>query len=437
MSTNFHPTGVQRSRLPVYLLCWLCLAADGYDLMTYGATLPALIGKEPFQLTPDQAGHIGSIALTGMLVGSLVAGMLTDQIGRRRIFIASVALFSLGMVLTSVASTLELFVAFRILTCLGVGGLLPTAVALASEFTNPDRRSRTLGFVLTGPPVGMVVATFAASRLVPDHGFRPVYALAGLMLLAVPVLWALLPESPSFLAARGRTDEAARARAAYGLETPPASVAVTGSFATLVSGRMIVPTLLIWATTFCSLLTVFGITTWLPQVMAGAGYGLGSSIEFLLVYCLGAVIGTVLASQIAERVGPKPVVIVGYAAAAIALLLVATTPATGLLVALVMLAGFGGFGTQNILNDFIARFYPAGARASGLGWALGVGRVGGIIGPTFGAWAIAHANPLTATAVAFAFTALLGALVMTFVPRTAPVSAADAEAGPATTEVAR
>src|SRR3954469_11618940 len=203
-----------RSRLPVYVLCWLCLVADGYDLMTYGATIPALIGKAPFHLTPAQAGHIGSIALTGMLAGSLVAGMLTDRIGRRRIFIASVAVFSLGMLLTSVAPTLDLFVAFRILTCFGVGGLLPTAVALASEFSNPTSRSRTLGRVLTGPPVGMVVASFLASRLVPDHGFRPIYALAGVMLLLVPLLWALLPESPSFLAARGRHDAGARARPA-------------------------------------------------------------------------------------------------------------------------------------------------------------------------------------------------------------------------------
>lgn len=431
-------TGTARSRLPVYLLCWLCLVADGYDLMSYGATMPALIGQAPFHLTPDQGGHIGSMALTGMLIGSLVAGMLTDRIGRRLIFIASVTLFSTGMLLTSTASSVEMFVAFRVLTCVGVGGLLPTAVALASEFSNPASRSRTLGLVLTGPPVGMVVASFLASRLVPEHGFRPVYAIAGVMLLIVPLLWRMLPESPSFLAARGRSAEADRLRATYALPAPAeAPVQEQGSLSVLVSGRMIVPTLLIWGTTFCSLLTVFGITTWLPQVMAKSGYGLGSSIQFLLVYCLGAVLGTLLASQIAERVGPKPVVVVGYAAAAVALLLVATTPATPLLVALILLAGFGGFGTQNILNDFIARFYPASARASGLGWALGVGRIGGIIGPTFGAWVVSAANPLTATAVAFAVTALLGGLVMLLVPRTAPAIAPAPASTTAPTEALR
>ena len=101
------------------------------------------------------------------------------------------------------------------------------------------------------------------------------------------------------------------------------------------------------------------------------------------------------------------------------LLLIAQRPSTPLLVALVLVAGFGGFGTQNVLNDFIARFYPTSHRASGLGWALGVGRVGGIVGPTFGAWVISGAAPLSATATAFATTALLGAVVMLLIPKQA------------------
>ncbi|KHL13436.1 UNVERIFIED_CONTAM: MFS transporter [Mumia flava] len=417
----------------------MCLVADGYDLMAYGATLPALIGQPPFNLTVDGAGHVGSLALTGMLAGSLVAGTLTDRIGRRKIFLASVTIFSAGMVLAALAPNVEAFVALRILTCFGVGGLLPTAVALASEFTRPETRSRTLGLVLTGPPVGMVVASFFASRVVADHGFRPVYLAAGLMLLVVPVLFRALPESPSYLAARGDAEAAARVRDTYGLPTPAAPAVPAGTAAgaaggrfssvtALVSGRMLVPTLLIWATTFFSLLTVFGITTWLPQVMATSGYGLGSSINFLLVYCLGAVVGTVIAAWLADRFGPKPLVIAGYLAAAIALTLVSGQPATGLLVVLVMLAGFGGFGTQNILNDFIARFYPASSRASGLGWALGVGRIGGIVGPTFGAWVVSGNDPLHATATAFAITALLGGIVMALVPKKAPLDTPAAEA---------
>lgn len=413
--SSLSTTTATRSRRTVFVLVWLSLLADGYDLLAYGATLPSMIGHPPLNLTPAQGGHIGSLALVGMLVGSLVAGTLTDRVGRRRIFLASVTVFSVGMILTALTSQPETFLAARVLTCFGVGGLLPTAVALASEFATPQTRSRTLALVLTGPPAGMVLASATAATVVPSFGHRPVYAAAGVVLLLVPVLWKLMPESPAFLSARGRTTEAAAIRTAYGLPAPAVAAAPTGgSVRALLGGGLLVPTLLIWVTTFFSLLTVFGLTTWLPQVMTKAGFGLGSSITFLLVYCLGAVLGTVIAGRVADRIGPKPLVLIGFVSAAAALLLIATKPAIPVLIVLVLIAGFGGFGTQNVLNDFIARFYPAAIRATGLGWALGVGRLGAIVGPTFGAWVVTRSAPLTATSVAFAVTALLGGFVMLF-----------------------
>ena len=422
-----------RSRLPIFILCWLCLLADGYDLLAYGATLPSLIGRPPFSLTLAQGGQIASLALVGMLVGCTGAGMLTDRLGRRRIFIASVTTFSVAMLLASVAPTVELFVAFRVLTCLGVGGLLPTAIALASEFAAPERRSRTLGLVLTGPPCGMVLAALVSSLVVPNHGFRPVYASAGLILILVPLLVKFLPESPAFLAVRGHTEQAAVVRSTYGLPALPAGDAAVGRspLSAVVRDGNLVPTLLIWATKVFGLLTVFGLTTWLPQVMATSGYGLGSSIAFLLVYSLGGVVGTVVASSIAERMGPKPLVIVGYLAAAGALLCISQRPETVLLVLLVLITGFGGFGTQNVLNDFIARFYPTANRASGLGWALGIGALGSIAGPSFGAAVVDTTSPLTTTATAFAITAVIGAVMMICTPRKAPSLVAQEKAAAA------
>ncbi len=423
ISTPSRPnTSPPRSRMPIFILCWLCLLADGYDLLAYGATLPSLIGRPPFSLTLAQGGQIGSLALVGMLVGCTGAGMLTDRLGRRRIFIASVTTFSVAMLLASAAPTIELFVVFRVLTCVGVGGLLPTAVALTSEFAAPERRSRTLGLVLTGPPCGMVLAAFVSSLVVPTYGFRPVYAAAGLALLLVPLLLKFLPESPAYLAVRGATEPAAVVRSTYGLPALPAGDAAVGRspLSAVVRDGNVVPTLLIWATKVFGLLTVFGLTTWLPQVMATSGFGLGSSIAFLLVYSLGGVVGTIVASSIAERIGPKPLVIVGYLAAAGALLCIGQRPATILLALLVLIAGFGGFGTQNVLNDFIARFYPTANRASGLGWALGIGAFGSIAGPSFGAAVVDTGSPLVTTTTAFAITAVIGAVFMICTPRKAP-----------------
>ncbi|WP_347038366.1 MFS transporter [Glutamicibacter halophytocola] len=185
-----------RSRTIVYFICWLSLIADGYDLYVYGTTPPAIIGQEPFNATAAQAGAVGSLALVGMLIGSLVVGILTDKLGRRRILIGSVLLFSTFMLACAFAPTWELFAAARFIACFGVGGLLPTAVALANEFALPERKSLTLGIVLTGPALGTVAASLSSMLLIENYSFRPVYALGCFGFLACGLGLEIPPRVP-------------------------------------------------------------------------------------------------------------------------------------------------------------------------------------------------------------------------------------------------
>jgi AAHS family benzoate transporter-like MFS transporter len=417
----------KKSLLGIFVICWLGLLADGYDLYVYGATLPGLIGVAPFNITPAAAGAVGSIALVGMLLGSLVVGTLTDRLGRRRIFISALALFSLAMFACAVAPTWETFAAFRFVACFGVGGLLPTAVALANEFADPAKKSLTLGAVLTGPALGTVAASLTSLSLLERYGFRPVYAAGAIALVLVPIAWKHLPESPSFLRARQRAAEAERVEATYGMpctSEAPAPANFASPTRSLFSAGYTRPTLTLWAITILSLLTIFGVSTWLPQVMRNAGYGVGSSVSFLLAYSVGAVIGTVLASAASQKFGPKRLVIVGFVSAAAALLLMSTNPPSAVLAVLAAVAGFGGLGTQNMINDYVAQFYPAGIRATGLGWALAVGRAGAIAGPAYGALVIGFGGGVPLVAAAFALPALAGAALMLLVPaKAAPLVA--------------
>jgi MFS transporter, AAHS family, benzoate transport protein len=416
-----HPTSARpstRAAVLVPLLCWLALIADGYDLFSYGATVPGLLAEPDWGVTPGSAGAVASLALVGVLCGSLVAGTLTDLLGRRRLFVVSIAVFSVAMLSCALAPSFGTFAVCRFVAGLGIGGLLPTAVALTSEFASPGRRSRILGAVLTGPPLGGLLASGVAVATVADGGFRWVYGLGVLPLLLVPVALWLLPESPAFLRARGRTEEADRIAARFGLPAPAAvAVGRHSPVGALFADRRGPVTVGIWLVNVCSLLTVFGVSTWLPQIMRTAGYGVSSAIGFLLLYSAGAVVGTLIAATLAERIGAKAMVLTGFAAAALALLVIATTPPTGLAMALVALAGFGGLGTQNMLNDHVAGYYPAAARATGLGWALGIGRLGAIAGPTYGAAFVGAGSAVAASCLAFAAPALLGALVMTPLPR--------------------
>lgn len=404
-----------KSLAGIFVLCWLGLLADGYDLYVYGATLPALIGQPPFNVTPAAAGAVGSLALVGMLLGSLIVGTLTDRLGRRRIFVSALALFSLAMLACAMAPSWELFAAFRFIACFGVGGLLPTAVALTNEFAPRGKKSLLLGAVLTGPATGTVAASLTSLAVLESSGFRPVYAIGAAGLLIVPFAWFLLPESPSFLRTRSRTAEADSIEAAYGLprttDVPATAVRVSPTRALFANGTG-KTTVLLWGITLLSLLTIFGVSTWLPQIMRTAGFGVGSSVAFLLAYSVGAVVGTVLASVASQKFGPGPLVVVGFASAAAALLLMSANPPAALMTVLAAVAGFGGLGTQNMINDYIAQFYPAATRATGLGWALAVGRIGAIAGPTYGALLVGFGGGVPVAAIAFAAPALLGAVLM-------------------------
>ena len=410
----------------VPVICWLALISDGYDLFSYGATLPGMIDADPWHITAAQGGLVGSLSLIGMLAGSLVAGTLTDILGRRRLFLFSVALFSVAMIGCAISPSFAVFGACRFITGFGVGGLLPTAVAMASEFADPRYRSRILGAVLTGPPVGGLLASIAAIYLVPGGDFRWVYAIgAAALIVVLPLAVVALPESPSFLRSRGRTAEADRIALAHGLPIPsvtaPAKAAVRAGSPVKLLFRPGYggPTVGLWAVNLCSLLVSFGVSTWLPQIMRSAGYALGSALTFLLVYNVGAIVGTLLASTLAERIGAKYLVLIGFGSAATAL---------ALLLVLIAVTGFGGLGTQNMLNDHVAGFYPADARATGLGWALGVGRLGAIAGPTYGAFFVAAGASVVVSALSFAAPALIGAAIMSFLPRRGPLTSTEAAA---------
>lgn len=388
----------------ILIICWLALLCDGYDLYVYGATLPGFLGNPEWGVTKSLAGTVGSIALIGMLLGSLAAGTMTDRLGRRKLLMASLAIFSIGMLLCAVAPNFTAFAVFRFITCIGVGGVLPTAVAIANESAPKGKVSLAVGAVLTGPPVGSLIGALTATALVVDHGVRPVYALGGLSLLLLLAVWRYLPESVVFLAAKSADLSSGSNRVR------------TSSVSRLFTKRQLVPTILFWIVCAISMLTMFGITTWLPVIMQGAGFAAQSSIAFLSIYSLGCIIGTVVIAFIAQASAPKYMVILGFSIATLSLLAVSMTQSHLLLFAAIFCAGVGGMGTQNMINDHIAQYYPPEVRATGLGWALAAGRIGAIAGPTYGAVAATIGGSPGAAAMWFAIPAALGVFVAIVMP---------------------
>jgi AAHS family benzoate transporter-like MFS transporter len=431
----------RRSILWVVALSTAALVFDGYDLVVYGTIVPTLLG-DPSQLgplSPAQAGTLGSYALIGVLVGALAAGAVGDRIGRRRIMLVNLAWFSIGMAATALAPTVGTFALFRFLTGIGVGALVATVGALVAEFAPAEQRNRLNAVVYSGIPAGGVLASLVALTAGDAVGWRGLLWIGALPLVTLlPLALVRLPESPRWLAARSRLAEAAAvsARTGVSLEAAPAAPATASApvrfgFAALARRPLALPTLLLGTMSFAGLLLTYGLNTWLPQIMTDNGYGKSASLAFLLVLNLGAISGGLVASWSADRVGAKRVIVVTFVLAALSLALLPAQLPLAVLLLGVAVAGVGTIGTQVLVYGLVANYYPTRARAAGVAWCAGFGRLGGIVGPVLGGVLVGAGLGGTTAFFLFAGVALIGALVTALVPRARQTDAEPVVASPA------
>ncbi|GAA3844102.1 MFS transporter [Amycolatopsis tucumanensis] len=405
----------------VVALSTIALVFDGYDLVVYGTVLPTLLA-DPSQLghiSAGQAGALGSYALIGVLVGALAAGSLGDWIGRRKIMLVNLAWFSIGMGLTALTQNATAFGFGRFFTGIGVGALVATVGALVAEFAPAGRRNRLNAIVYSGVPAGGVLASLLAIVLADAVGWRGLFWVGALpIVLVLPLAVVKLPESAKWLAARGRVDEARAVSERTGVPLvaePPVTDRV--GFPALATRALAWPTALLGLMSFAGLLLTYGLNTWLPKIMADNGYGKSYSLTFLLVLNLGAIIGGLLASLWADRAGAKRVVVTTFVLAALTLALLPLDLPLGALLLAVAVAGVGTIGTQVLIYGLVSNYYPTRARAAGVAWCAGFGRLGGIVGPVIGGLLVGAGLGGTTAFYIFAGVALAAALVTALVPR--------------------
>ncbi|MGO4189294.1 MFS transporter [Pseudarthrobacter sp. TAF60_1] len=425
----------------VLFCCWLAILAEGYDVGVLGAVLPALAEYKEWSLSPLQLGGLGSYALIGMLIGALFIGTLSDLVGRKKMLIASMLIFSLTQAGAAWAPTPELFGLFRLVGGLGMGGVIPVAAALTIEYSAPNKRSFNYGLMYSGYSLGIVAAALAALFVLPTGGWRAVIFIGAVPVLLVPVLWKFLPESLEFLESKGRKAEA-KALAAklhitdYVPVVPVASRQQGSSpdpwwktITTMFSPAYLRSTVFFWISLFCGLLLVYGLNTWLPSIMKKAGYDLGSSLTFLLVFSLASAIGGLILGRAADKYGKKLILVVFYilGGLGIMLLIFPNTMVVNLL--FVAFAGIGSISTSLVLTGYIADYYPAKIRGTATGWALSFARLGAISGPLIGGWIAGSNLPFEANFVIFAGIAMLAAGAVVMIPKPKSPSPVPAPSG--------
>lgn len=399
-----------RSKWGIVVLCAFLILGDGYDLVVYGNVVPSLLAEPGWNLTPQGAGLIGSLVLVGMLFGALGAGILADRIGRRRVVIISVTWFSAAMALCALAPSPILFGVFRAIAGLGLGALFPVVTALILEFAPQNRKAMVYSFTLFGYLAGGILAGALGLVLIPALGWRSMFWVGAFPLFLIPlVVWAL-PESPAWLAARGQVERAREIGMRFDVEIIDSATEKPKPGAIFRHG-LAVPTLLAWAIQFCSLLLVFGMVNWLPTIMVSLGYNIRSALLFAVVLNVGAAVGALIGSRIVDRGPLVGVVVTLFALGASAILMLSVTSPTVVMFGLVAIAGAGTLGTQILVNVLVGSLYPTVIRATGLGWSLAVGRLGGILGPLIGGGIIGAGFAPYVSFYVFAIVGAIGAVL--------------------------
>jgi MFS family permease len=371
---------------------------DGFDLVVLGTITPVLLSGKVWGYTPESAAAVSTAGLVGMMLGALAIGTVTDVIGRRRALLLAVAMFSVFTLLCAFAPSVTAFGVLRLLAGLGLGGCLPTAITLVTEHSPRGRNGGPTTLVMTGYHFGAMVTALLGILVIPALGWRAMFVIgAAPALVLLPLMYRYLPESPVF------HDDASQA----GLE--PVKSLLRKGFRR--------PTLAFWVTSFMGLLLVYGLNTWLPQIMREAGYPLGAALSLLLVLNFGAVLGLLLAGRIADRVPMRAAAIGWFTGATVTLALLSIRLPGPILYVVVLLAGVFVFAAQVLVYAYVGRVYPAANRATGLGWTAGIGRLGAISGPILGGALLSAGLGFPWGFYAFAVVGALGAVAVGLVEK--------------------
>lgn len=418
-------SSTNRRSAAVVALCFAVLIFDGYDLIIYGATVPDLLAYQPWHLTTASTGLLGSLALFGIVVGALGASTLAAKFTRRKAILISLIWFSCAMALTAAAPSPWLFGAGRVLAGLGLGAAIPSCITVTADFSRGGRKNLNNAIMFSGYAVGGIFASLLALALLPHVGFRVMFAFGAVPLLLVPILLKWLPESPADLIRRGRTAEAAAVAERYGL-TAVATSDEPVAAPSIWRGRTGVATVFFCLAGVFGQLLIYGMNTWLPQIMRLAGYSLSSSLAFLVAINTGAIVGSVGSAPLADRFGARSVAAGSFAAAMIALVVLGVGGApTPVLLVLVAVVGFGSIGSLTLLYGFIGIYYPAASRAAAMSATFGIARIGAVVATLGGGGFLALNLPTTWNFLVWVLPALLGAVAVLTVPAATADRAAD------------
>jgi AAHS family 4-hydroxybenzoate transporter-like MFS transporter len=389
------PVGALQVR--VMAICTLVQMCDGYDVGSIGWAVPSL--THAWQVAPSAFALAFLWSNLGVMVGALVSGPIGDRVGRKPLLLASVTIFGVASLLSAFSPGLGTLSVLRFFTGLGIAGGFTGTTALAGDYTPRRLRATTIMVTFTGAPLGgFLGGQIVALLLHLGFGWQIIFVIGGLfplLLILGMALW--LPESPRFLV-RGKNLSLRQRELLHRLDivpegdgAPELDVAQSNPVRMLFSDGFALPTLLLWIIFFCSLVNLYLFVFWLPEILHLTGLSPSEAVFATSLHALGAIAAVLYLGYLIDRFGPQRALALHYAAGVVFILMLALTAMPyALLLAVVFFSGTTIVGSQTGANAACGALYPARMRTSGIGWALGIGRLGGIAAAPLGGFLLAH-----------------------------------------------
>jgi len=414
-----------RQQFLVVGLCMFLNMLDGFDI-TAMAIVATPVASE-LRLTPDLLGIIFSFALAGMMAGAMLLAPLSDVIGRRKIIILSVILVGVSILFTALASTLIEFIVLRFISGLGAGAVIASQAALAAEYSPEKYRSLSVAITTAGYPFGAVMTSVVAGFIMPDFGWRGMFWFGGGVTLVMGIIaWKFIPESLKYLF-DNRPQNAlqqvnvilTKLRKPILSELPDIkknqlreSRGVVKNMASLLGRKHRIVTLTLWTTFFLCFSTLYFLMSWIPRLMEQSGYSAEVGRLAFFLFNFGGVLGIFILGALSTRWKLTNLVSLFLFTSGILMVIFAISPnQQTLLMTIIFFMGVLQQGGFTGLYAAAAKLYPTEIRSTGIGWAVGLGRSGAVIGPAAAGFLIAAGLSMSGNYVVFALPMLIGGLI--------------------------
>jgi MFS transporter, AAHS family, 4-hydroxybenzoate transporter len=409
---------ISKLQFATIFICFLMNMLDGMDVLVISYTAPAI--AKAWSIGPDVLGTVFSSGLIGMTLGTLFIAPYADRIGRKNLILISAVVMGSCIYLTSFATSVNALLAYRFLSGLGIGCMLASTAALTAEFTPNKTRDFWVSFVISGYPIGAVLSGLVAAKVIPAEGWEQMFKYAGIAsLLAIPLIVLFLSESVDFYIKaqpRNALKKINSLLEKMGFDAidklpPRANPQSAIPVGKLLEGKYKKPSIELWIALFMAFAALYFMTSWIPKLASDAGLSLSLAIYAGTVFNIGAFFGIVTQGYFSSKFGLKKTIGIILILTAVLMACFSFFIGSDFILLVFAFLGFGIQGGFVGLYAFAARMYPSEFKTTGIGWAMGAGRIGGIVGPKLGGLLIGMGLTIGSNFLIFAIPALIAGVM--------------------------